>query len=122
MSISNKSSLLRMQSFHYAWKGILHFMRSERHATVHAIAAVAAIITGAILEISNTEWLWIIASIGIVFTAEMFNTAIEKTVDLISTDFNKKAGVIKDIAAGAVLICAITSLLIGLIIFIPKLL
>jgi len=59
--------------------------------------------------------------IGGVFVAELFNSAIESLVDLISPDFNKKAGMIKDMAAGAVLISAVTALVAGLIIFIPKL-
>ena len=67
------------------------------------------------------EWLWIIAAIGIVFMAELFNTALEVLVDMISPNYNPKAGIIKDISAAIVLIAAFMALLTGILILLPKL-
>lgn len=85
------------------------------------IAAITAF-AGIIFQIKRQEWIIIIFCMGFVFVTEMVNTAIEKSVDLVSQSENKKAGIIKDIAAGAVFIAAFTALVIGLIIFIPYLL
>lgn len=75
-----------------------------------------------LLQISNLEWLIVIFCIGLVLTAEIFNSAIEVLTDIVSPESNPRAGLVKDMAAGAVLIAAITSAIIGLIIFVPKLL
>ena len=72
------------------------------------------------MRINSVEWIFIIAAIGIVFTTEIINTTIEELVDLVSPERQKKAGVIKDLAAGAVMIAAIMALIIGCVIFIPK--
>lgn len=109
----------RIKSFTYAWKGIIKLISNEHNAWIHCFAAVAVIIAGFAFGIDKTEWIAVVACIAAVFTAEAFNTAIEKLVDLISPEFNSKAGTIKDIAAGAVLITAIGAATIGLMIFIP---
>jgi len=83
--------------------------------------AATAIALGFILHISSLEWLIIVLVIAGVFASEFFNSAIESLVDLCSPEFNEKAGRIKDIAAGAVLVTALGALVAGLIIFIPKL-
>jgi diacylglycerol kinase len=88
---------------------------------IHLTFTVLVIIFGWILRISITEWLLCLLCFGLVFTAEMVNTAIENVVDLVSPQQNKLAGKAKDIAAGAVLVSAIISACVGLIIFIPKL-
>lgn len=75
-----------------------------------------------LLQISTLEWLIVIFCIGLVLTAEIFNSAIEVLTDIVSPESNPRAGLVKDMAAGAVLIAAITSAIIGLIIFVPKLL
>lgn len=95
--------------------------RTERNMRIHLTFTVLVIIFGWILRISNTEWLLCLLCFGLVFTAEMVNTAIENIVDLVSPQQNKLAGKAKDIAAGAVLVSAIISACVGLIIFIPKL-
>jgi diacylglycerol kinase (ATP) len=76
---------------------------------------------GFLLNLSRAEWLWIILAIGLVLAAEIFNTAIEKLTDLVQEEKHPKAGQVKDLAAGAVLVLAITALLIGIIIFVPRL-
>ena len=83
------------------------------------IAAMAVIIAGIVLGITRNEWIMVVMCIGTVLAAELFNTAIEKLVDLVSPERHPVAGRVKDIAAGAVLICAVAAAIIGLIIFIP---
>ena len=107
--------------FRFAWSGILYFFKSQQNARIHAMIRLAVIVLGLWLELSHTEWLLVIFCIGMVFGAELFNTAIELLTDLVSPDYHPKAGKVKDVAAAAVLISAITSAVIGLIIFMPKL-
>ena len=110
----------RMKSFGFAFKGIGYALKTQHNIWIHCILAIAAIAFGFWLEISQTEWLFVIFAIGFVLVSELFNTAIEVLVDLISPENNPKAGLTKDIAAGAVLVSAITAALIGLFIFVPK--
>jgi diacylglycerol kinase len=88
---------------------------------IHALAALLAIVAGFALSITAIEWCLIIGCIGLVFMAEVFNTAIETLTNLVSPEFNPLAGKTKDLAAGAVLIAAITAAVIGIIIFLPYL-
>ena len=111
-----------IRGFGYALNGIWHVAVTQLNFRVHLVAALLAVYAGYALHISKEEWLWIILSIGLVLVAELFNTALEFLTDLVSPDYNKKAGLVKDMSAGAVLITAITALVIGLIIFVPKLL
>ena len=107
-------------SFHYAFCGLASAFRQEHNLWIHTFAAMVAIIMGCILDISPFEWMVIAVVIAGVFVSELFNSAIESLVDLCSPEFNKKAGRIKDMAAGAVLMAAIGALASGLIIFLPK--
>ena len=111
----------RLKSFTYAGKGLKSFIRKEHNAWIHAIATVLVIVMGIVFGISQMEWVAIILCIGVVFAAEAFNTAIERLVNLVSPEHNPIAGDVKDIAAGAVLICAIAAAIVGGMIFIPKL-
>ena len=111
----------QLRSFGYAWKGIRCCIGKEQNLSFHLIAATIVVIAGIALDITRTEWTIIILCIGVVIAAELFNTAIEKFVDLISPERHPVAGAIKDIAAGAVLVCAIAAAIIGLILFIPYL-
>lgn len=111
----------RLKSFTYAWKGIANLICREHNAWIHLTAALLAIIAGFIFEIQKGEWIAVIGCIGAVITAEAFNTAIERLVNLVSPEWHPTAGEVKDIAAGAVLICAVTAAIIGGIIFIPYL-
>ena len=87
---------------------------------IHLIAILMVLFAGWYFHLAVSEWLWIILAIGLVLVAELLNTAIEILVDLVSPDFNTQAGKVKDVAAGAVVVAAIISVLIGAIIFIPK--
>ena len=109
----------RLKSFVYAGKGIYTLICSEHNAWIHCAAIVLVTIAGFFFNITKGEWLAIILCFGLVLAAEAFNTAIEKLVDLVSPDRNPLAGKVKDIAAGAVLICAITAIIVGIIIFAP---
>ena len=111
----------RISAFKYAFKGVYLLFRHEAHALIHLIAAIGVITAGFLFKISGIEWCVICLCIGGVFTAEGFNTAIEKLGDKITSDQDSFIGAAKDIAAGAVLLMAITSAVIGCIIFIPKL-
>lgn len=109
----------QLRSFGYAWQGILSCVGKEQNLSFHLIATVIVIIAGFVLGITRSEWTVIILCIGIVIAAELFNTAIEKLVDLVSPERHPIAGQVKDITAGAVLVCAVAAAIIGLIIFIP---
>lgn len=109
-----------IKGFGYAFSGIAYASKSQLNFRFHLCALTIVAIAGWYFELNTGEWLWIIASSGIVLLSELFNTAIEVLVDLISPDIHPKAKIIKDVAAGAVLIAAFAALLIGLIIFLPK--
>jgi diacylglycerol kinase (ATP) len=111
----------RLASFKYAFQGLRQVLKVEQNIWAHLLAAITAIVLGAIFQISKTDWLIIILCIGLVLIAEIMNSAIEELVDLVSPQRNEKAGKIKDIAAGGVLIAAITALVAGIIVFLPYL-
>ena len=111
----------QLRSFGYAWKGIRCCVGKEQNLSFHLIATVCVVIAGFALGITRTEWICIILCIGIVIAAELFNSAIERLVDLVSPQRHPLAGQIKDIAAGAVLVCALAAMVVGLVIFIPYL-
>ncbi len=106
----------------FAVRGLGHFFRTQRNARIHAVIAALVVTGGFFFGISSIEWLVVILCIGFVLSAEMFNTAIERLTDIISPGFNEKAGVVKDIAAGAVLVAAIVSVIAGFWIFGPRIL
>ncbi len=110
----------RIQSFGYAGKGIRFVIGTEPNMKIHAAVAVLVVIAGFYFQISASEWMACLLCFGLVFTTEMINTAIESIVDLASPAQHELAGRAKDIAAGAVLICAVISAIVGVIIFAPK--
>lgn len=109
----------RIASFGYAISGIVSFVKSEQHARIHLLATIVVILLGCWYKIARSEWLFIILAIGGVWVAEMFNTAIEKTMDHLSPEYHPSVKVIKDVAAGAVLVAALAAAIIGAVIFIP---
>lgn len=114
------SIVKRARSFSHAWRGLKIIVRTQHNAWLHTLAAVSAVVLGFYFYISITEWFALILSIGLVLVAEAFNTALEFDIDLTSPEYHPFARDTKDVAAGAVLIAALTALIIGLIIFIPK--
>lgn len=109
-----------LNSFKYAFAGIYSGIKTEQNMKIHVIIMILVIIFGIILNISKSELIICIILFGLVISLELINTAIENTVDLITNEKNLKAKIAKDTAAGAVLVSAIASVIIGLIIFIPK--
>jgi undecaprenol kinase len=108
------------KSFQYAFKGILHGFLAERNFKFHVLAMVVVSVAGVLTGLSATEWCIIFILFGGMAALELVNTAIERTVDLVTKEIHPVAGQAKDLAAGAVLMFAIFSTIIGLIIFIPK--
>lgn len=114
------SIVARAKSFTHAIRGIGVLIKSTHNFWIHIFVAVIVTILGYILNISNIEWILIIFAIGFVMVTEAINTAIEIDIDLTSPDFHPYARDTKDVAAGAVLLSAVTAVIIGLIIFLPK--
>jgi diacylglycerol kinase (ATP) len=110
-----------IRSFGYAFKGLAYATKSQLNFRIHLFASVIAIALGLALNIATTEWLWIALSIAIVLLTELTNTGIETLTDLVSPDYNEKAGHVKDICAGAVVVAACFALITGIVIFLPKL-
>jgi diacylglycerol kinase len=112
----------RIKSFTYAFRGIVSVIRFQHNFRIHLTIAMAVIIAGLWLGLSNIEWILVVIVIGFVLVTEMINSAIEELTDMVSPEKNIKAGLVKDIAAGAVLVSAISAAITGLLIFIPKIL
>jgi diacylglycerol kinase len=110
------------RSFGYAFKGIAYTTKTQLNFRIHLGLTLVAVLLGIWLRISIGDWQWIAVCIALVLVTEIFNTMIETLVDLVSPGYNEKAGHIKDMSAGAVVIAALFSLITGIIIFLPKLL
>ena len=110
------------KSFGYAFQGIFNTIRTERNIKIHCVAAILVTIFGIWLQISKTEWMICFILFGLILALELVNTAVEATVDLFTEERKSLAKKAKDAAAGAVLIAAIFAVVIGILIFIPKLL
>lgn len=112
------------QSFFSALKnsfnGIFYTIKTQRNIKIQLCFAILAVALGAFLELTNVEWGILILTIFGVFFSELINTALETTVDLYTEEYNEKAKIIKDIAAGGVTLMAICSVIIGIILFLPK--
>ncbi len=109
-----------LKSFVFAGAGIKHCFKNELNFRVHILATALAVILGICLKISSVEWLFIIGCCMLVLGMEMLNSAIEKTCDLLHNGYHPLVKVIKDLAAGAVLVCALGSAITGAVIFLPK--
>lgn len=107
-------------SFKYAFEGIFTGFKQEQNMKIHVVIMLLVIILGVVLKISALEWIICIILFGVVISAELFNTAIEQTVNIAMPEINEKAKIAKDVSAGAVLVTAISAAIIGLIIFAPK--
>lgn len=105
------------RSFRFAGQGIVDLFRYENNAKVHLLVAVLVIAVGLWLGLSRTEWAIILTQIGLVWAAEAFNTALEKLCDLVMPELHPTIKAIKDLSSGAVLMLAITAVIVGLIIF-----
>lgn len=108
------------KSFGFAYEGIIHASMSERNFKFHIVAAIIVIISGILTGLSLIEWFIVFILIGGMLGLELMNSAIERVVDLTTSEQHLLAKQAKDLAAGAVLIYAVTSAIIGLMLFIPK--
>lgn len=111
-----------IKSLKHAFRGVLAVLKGERNARLHLVAAVAALALGIILGVSSAELAAIFFAALLVFLAEMTNTAIEKTLDVIKDKHDPRIGLIKDMTAGAVLVAAVGAVIIGAAIFWPYIL
>lgn len=114
------SVVKRAKSFKHAFRGIYVLMRTEHNMWLHVLAAAITIFLGFFFKVSPLEWVGLITAMGIVVVAEAFNTAIEFDMDLTSPEYHPFARDTKDVAAAAVLLAVITSVAIGLVILLPK--
>ena len=110
----------RIRSLKFALKGLWLLISTEHSIMVQISVAVVMTFVGLWLDISKTEWLFQILAIGLVLVAESLNTAVEKLCDFVHPEYNKRIGFIKDVAAGAVSFAAITAIIIGMFIYLPK--
>ncbi|PKL79839.1 MAG: diacylglycerol kinase [Candidatus Melainabacteria bacterium HGW-Melainabacteria-1] len=110
-----------LRSFSYAWSGIIHGLSTQRNLKVQAICAGLAFVISIWLGLSPPEWAILILTLAGVMGSEMFNTALETTLDHISRERHPQIGIAKDVAAGAVLIWALASLGVALCLWVPKL-
>ena len=119
--MSDFTVISRIRSVRFALRGICWMLRSQHNAWIHAAATLVAVTAGAIFRIDAHEWLVIALAIMAVWTAEALNTAFEALCDVASPDFHPSVERAKDVAAGAVLISAIGSVLVAVLIFGPRL-
>ena len=110
----------RLKGCGYAFKGALLLLRREASIQVQAVIGIIMTFAGFYFEISATEWILQVFAIGLVMSIEGLNTAAEEIADFVHPDFHNKIGFIKDVAAGAVFFAAVTAVIIGCIIYIPK--
>jgi diacylglycerol kinase len=114
-----RSNLLT--SFRYAFAGLRYLLRTQRNARIHVSISLVIVALGLWLGLSTTQWAVIALTIGVVLVAESFNTVIEVIVDLVTEEYHPLAKIAKDVAAGAVLLMAMISVVIGLLILGPPL-
>ncbi len=109
------------RSVTHAWAGLVHTFRTQRNARWHVVAALAAIALATWLQIDAAQWPVMILTIGAVCAGETINTTVEALVDLMSPEWHERAKVAKDVSAGAVLLLAITAIVVGALVLGPPL-
>jgi diacylglycerol kinase len=121
MKKSEKFSVRRRAgSFLYAYNGFIKLIKNEHNSRIQIAVFILVVVMGILFKIEREDWMLIIVVSGIVFLSELFNSAIEKLSDVISPEWNKEIGLIKDYSAGAVLVSSVTALIIGGLVFIPE--
>jgi diacylglycerol kinase len=108
-----------VRSIYTAFQGVVQVVKTERNARIHLLVAIIVLLLGVLFNVSNAELAALFFSVIIVFVAEIVNTAIEKTLDLVKPEDNEQVRIVKDIAAGAVLVAAIGAAGIGIAVFYP---
>jgi diacylglycerol kinase len=110
-----------LRSFGYAFEGVAYILRTQRNARIELVVAIGAALLGAWLGISSVEWAILVLTIALVFALEWTNTALELAVSLASPERHPSAKAAKDVAAACVLLGAIASVVVGLLLFGPRL-
>ena len=110
----------RLRSIRIALDGLRQVLHTQQNARIHAVVTLGVFLAAWALHLPSAEWVLLLLVVGLVWTAEIFNTAIEDLVDLVNPDHHPKAKRIKDISAGAVLFSVIVAILIGLLILGPR--
>jgi len=116
-----KNKKLR-ESFYHAFQGIVYAVKSQRNMKIHCILAIIAILLGQVLNLTNIERLILYFTIFLVVICEMINTAVETTIDLITKEYHELARIAKNVAAGAVLLAALNSIVVAYFLFFKRLL
>ena len=114
------SFIRRLSSFKHALNGLLILLREEHNARIHLAVAMVVIAAGLYFHISGLEWIVVLLCVGLVFAMELVNSAIEALSDYVTTEKHELIKKAKDLAAGAVLIASIIALIVGMIVFVPK--
>lgn len=109
-----------LKSFHYAMAGLKHTWKKEQNFRIHLLFTIVVILFAQLLKVPIVEQVLLFIVIGLVLSLELINTAIENVVDMITKTYDKRAKIVKDVAAGAVLIFSIIAVIIGILIFVPK--
>lgn len=110
----------RIKSFGHALSGLQDLFHQEPNAKIHLVAAVIVVVVGIFLDISKMDWALVVIAIGMVLSAELFNTAIEELCNKVSPDYDPLIKKAKDFAAAGVLVAAIVAVILGGIVFLPK--
>lgn len=111
----------RIESFRYAFAGLWYTLRTQRNAQIHLSIAILIFAVGTQLNLTMIEWAILALTTGFVLASEMLNTVAESAMDYATTEFHPQVKVVKDVAAGAVLVAAITAVIVGLLILGPPL-
>src|SRR5689334_15204135 len=110
-----------VQSLNYAFEGVIHVLRTQRNMRLHFAAGTGVLVAAVLLGVSRADMLALVVAIAFVLICEMFNTALEATVDLAQPELDPLARVAKDVSAGAVLVSSVTALTIGYLAFADRL-
>jgi diacylglycerol kinase (ATP) len=115
--VSRRRALTLIDSFNYAIEGLIHVLRTHRNMRIHFAVAIGVLVAAVWIGVNRFELIALILAIAFVFIAEMINSAIEQAIDVATTSFDPLAKLAKDIAAGAVLIAAVTAVAVGYLVF-----
>lgn len=118
---SQRRAVSRVHAFGHAFEGLAYALRTQPNTRIHSAILFAVVLAGLWLGLGFTDWALIALAAGLVFTAELLNTGIEAVVDLASPELHPLAKAAKDVAAGAVLIAALTAVAVGLLVLGPRL-
>ncbi|MDR0811898.1 MAG: diacylglycerol kinase family protein [Paludibacter sp.] len=120
MKNTNFSFKKRLKSFAYAFNGLKILLKEEHNARIHLVITILVVVAGFVFKISDYEWTAVLLCIGLVFSLEIINSALENLCDFVSPQKHEIIKKVKDLSAAAVLFSAIISVIIGGIVFLPK--